>query len=268
MSSESHAVTAATHSVDLRVATWNVLHGMDLRRGGQNGLAEVAEAIAALSADIVALQEVDRDQPRSGSTDQIAWLADRLGWSGVFGAALFGSPDTSWTAVTGPDSGGAAYGVGLLSRLPVRSVRTLRLPGGGDGARRATTSPSRPGWDREPRVAVSAELVLGGRSVWCTTTHLSYLPWRGLRQLRVVAGAAEHDGAPAILLGDLNLPPNVVRPVTRRWSHAGGDLTYPASDPRMQVDHILVRGLDVRSARVGDAAGSDHRPVVADVTLP
>ena len=259
---------AGPHSVNLRVATWNVLHGMDLRHGGRSGLTAVADAVEDLCADVVALQEVDRNQPRSGVTDQIGWLADRLAWSGAFGAALLGNPDSSWTAPAGHDPGGVAYGIGLLTRHPVRSVRTLRLPGGGDGARRATASPTRPGWDREPRVALSVEIDVDGRSVWCTTTHLSYLPWRGLRQLRLAAAAAEHGGTPAILLGDFNLPPSPVRVLAHRWSHAGGDLTYPASDPRMQVDHILVRGLAVRSVRVGDPAGSDHRPVIADLTLP
>ena len=75
----------------LRIATYNLLHGLDLRTG-RIDLDAAAEAIAALEADVVAVQEVDRGLVRSGECDQVAELAARLGRTGIFAPALLGDP--------------------------------------------------------------------------------------------------------------------------------------------------------------------------------
>ena len=251
----------------MRVATWNVLHGVDLRHCAVD-IAAVADAVAALDADVVALQEVDRGLARSGGEDQAAEIARRLGWSSVFAPSLVGDPDVAWRAVQRGDAGAAGYGIALLSRMPVRDVGRLALPGGGDGSRRRRRPPAtNPGWDRVPRVAVRASLDVAGRTITVVATHLSYLPWRGLRQLRRLDRALD-SGDPTVLLGDLNLPPRATALVTPGWTNAGGSPTYPAGDPRMQLDQVLVRGLEVAAVRVGEAATSDHRPLIADLRLP
>lgn len=258
------------HARLLRIGTYNVLHGIDVRTGTVD-LGAAADAIAALRLDVVALQEVDRGLARSGGIDQTLELAERLDAVGVFAPALLGDPGTRWEAVPTADSGGPAYGVGLLSRLPVRATQRRALPGGGAGARQPGASPTRPGWDREPRTALTAELDVGDeRPLRVTSTHLSYLPWRGLLQLRAAARAAAGAGGPAILAGDCNLPVAPVRAVLGRgWQHAGGTPTYPASRPRLQVDQIAVTGgVAVRAVEVAAAGPSDHLAVVATVAVP
>lgn len=252
----------------LRVVSYNLLHGMYLARRGTVDLPAAADIIAQLDADVVALQEVDRDQPRSGHVDQTARLADDLGMTGVFRAALHGSPDTSWTAAPtdAGDASGPAYGVALLSRLPISRVRRIALPGGGAGSRSPNASLRNPGWDYEPRVALSAR-VATPTAVEVVVTHLSYLPWRGVRQLRAALAGAT--GAPAVLVGDLNLPATGVNAIIRTttgWRHAGGQPTFPAWRPRVQMHHVLVRG-GVRVARavVHPVSTSDHLPLVVDL---
>jgi endonuclease/exonuclease/phosphatase (EEP) superfamily protein YafD len=102
------------------------------------------------------------------------------------------------------------------------------------------------------------------------TLHLSYLPWRGLAQLRAAGAAVAATGGPAVVLGDFNLPAWPVRTALGDgWQHAGGGPTYPAWNPRIQVDQLLVRGgLSVRDVVVGPAGPSDHLPLVATVALP
>lgn len=235
----------------------------------------MAEAIGALDADLVALQEVDRRLERTGGVDQVAWLAERLGLHGLFAPALLGDPGTRWTELRGPDPGGPAYGVGLLSRTPLNDPQRLALPGGGDGSRRPGATPQNPGWDNEPRVALAATVDVGGTAVRVATAHLSYLPWRGLAQLRAAASGIAARPGPAALLGDLNLPALPVRLMLvdadhdGGWTHAGGAPTYPAWRPRLQVDQLLVRGgLTVRDITVAPQATSDHLPLVATVALP
>jgi endonuclease/exonuclease/phosphatase family metal-dependent hydrolase len=238
----------------VRYAAWNVQSGFDAA-AGRIDLDGVAAAVRALDVDVVAVQEVDRGLPRSGGVDQVAELAARLGWHGAFAPALLGDPLTRWVPVPAEDPGGPAYGVGLLARVPLHDVRRCALPGGGPGRR--SPDAQGPGWDGEPRVALSA-VPEGGPRV--TTTHLSYLPWRALRQLHVVLGFAG-DG---VVLGDLNLPPAVLGVVVAGtgWTVHPTGPTFPAHDPRLQLDHVLTRGLALQVS-AGPALTSDHRPVVA-----
>ena len=48
----------------MRLATFNILHGRGMGDGVVD-LDRLAAAVRSLDADILALQEVDRDQPRS-----------------------------------------------------------------------------------------------------------------------------------------------------------------------------------------------------------
>ncbi|HZG90273.1 MAG TPA: metal-dependent hydrolase, partial [Pseudonocardia sp.] len=67
----------------MRVGTWNLLHGLDIRTGRVD-LGAVADAVLELDVEVLAVQEVDRGLDRSGGTDQLAALADKLGWFGEF----------------------------------------------------------------------------------------------------------------------------------------------------------------------------------------
>lgn len=249
----------------LTVATYNLLHGLHIAERGRLDLAAAADTIASLGADIVAVQEVDRELERTGKVDQVAWIAQRLGWYGTFAPALIGSPETAWRAITRADPGGPGYGVGVLSRLPLQRPERLSLPGGGDGQRRTSATLRNPGWDREPRVALRVEVDLGDGALAFTTTHLSYLPWRGVVQLRRAAAWAADGARPAVLIGDFNLPARPVRALVPGWQHAEAPPTYPAWQPRVQIDQLLVRGLQVKALRVHPDTTSDHLPLIADL---
>ena len=256
----------------MRVTTWNLLHGLDVRTG-RIDLAAVAETITRLEVDLVALQEVDRCQHRTGRLDQVADLADRLGWHGVFAPALLGDPTRRWDEGpgTGPDPGGPAYGVGLLSRTPLREPERMVLPGGGAGERHPhDVGRVLPSLDLEPRVVLRARVAApDGRDLTVATTHLSYLPWRSVRQLRLALGWARSAGSPAILMGDLNLPVPALRPALMGtgWAVAPAAATYPSWRPHMQLDHVLGHRTRTHAVRVGPLAPSDHLPVSAVMEL-
>lgn len=257
----------------LRVATYNLLHGLDVRTGRVD-LDAAAEAIDALAADVVAVQEVDRGLARSGGCDQVADLAARLGRTGVFAPALLGDPTVRWTRGpgAGSDPGGAAYGIGLLSALPVTATAVIDLPGGGPGHRRPRPPDARPPipWrDPEPRVAVRVTVEAPWGPVAVTTAHLSFVPWRSHRQLATV-GTFAHAGpeVAAVLLGDLNLPPRVVDRVLGRrgWRTMPGAPTFPSWQPVIQLDHLRVHGaVALDDLRVGPPGASDHLPLSATV---
>src|SRR5436853_115437 len=69
----------------LRVATFNVKHG---RNGdGSVDLRRLRTACAALSADVLAVQEVDRFARRTGFRDEMRLIARATGLQAVFGEA-------------------------------------------------------------------------------------------------------------------------------------------------------------------------------------
>jgi endonuclease/exonuclease/phosphatase family metal-dependent hydrolase len=73
----------------------------------------VARTIEAQHADVVALQSVGRGWPVSGTADVGSWLARRLGMRLVWGPAA-----------------DHQYGNAVLSRLPIKTTGTGRLPVG------------------------------------------------------------------------------------------------------------------------------------------
>lgn len=257
----------------MRVGTWNLLHGLDVRTG-RIDLGAVADAIAGLDVEVLAVQEVDRGLDRSGDLDQVEALAAKLGWHGVFGPALLGDPTRRWDPGpgSGPDPGGRAYGVGLLSRHPLLDAERIALPGGGAGERRPEdVGRAMPGWDNEPRVVLRARVAPpGGPELTVATTHLSYLVWRGLRQLAVARSWLGTCPGPALLMGDLNLPGRGLRPALVRsgWTAAPAGPTFPSWRPGMQLDHLLARGAQLHDVRVGPRGPSDHLPVTARPVVP
>ena len=79
---------------------------------------------------MLGLQEVDRGQSRSNGLDLTALAAEAMGAKEArFVPALTGTPGEGWhpPRPSDPDDG-PAYGNALLSRLPVHSWTTVRLP--------------------------------------------------------------------------------------------------------------------------------------------
>ena len=253
----------------MRLATWNVLHGRSLA-DGESHPAGLAAACAALDADVLALQEVDRDQSRSGSVDQAALVAEATGavdWR--FVPALYGTPGETWRRAEDADPGGAAYGIALFSRLPVRSWRTLRLP----RMPRVGLPMPTPGtrsWHwvpDEPRVAVCARVTTAFGDVTVAATHLSFVPAWNVWQLRRVVSQLRRLPGPYVLMGDLNLPGPVPR-LLAGWQCLARGATFPAPEPHAQLDHVL-GSPDLRVSaewEVREMALSDHRAVVVDLT--
>jgi endonuclease/exonuclease/phosphatase family metal-dependent hydrolase len=261
----------------LRVATWNVRTCLT-REGDRVDLDLTAAVLRSLDADLVALQEIDRDQERSGHVDQARALGEALGMAWRFAPALLGpaEPPRRWRPPEPDgDPGGPAYGDALLSRVELEAVETFVLPF--------------PEGHGEPRVALVAQVRAGVLSLSVASTHLSFVRRDGVRQLRSLqrrlAGSPGGRGgpggpvpAPRLLLGDLNLWLPVVRLVSLPgWRPLVRGATFPNHPPgsrgtSVQIDHVLAAdaaGVDLRVRRTRIAASpvSDHRAVVVSLEL-
>jgi endonuclease/exonuclease/phosphatase family metal-dependent hydrolase len=286
--------------IPLRLGSFNLFSGRSLV-GEAIEPERLVESIQLLDVDLLAIQEVDRFQVRSGGIDQAAVAAATLGAvTSRFVATVDGTPGEAGWLPSGVSSSGATssgvsssrfstskspatdpaalpeaaqYGVALISRLPVADWHVLRLaPARG---RFPIPIPSRPPrflWvNDEPRVAIAAVLESPRITVACT--HLSFVPLVNVRQLRAVRRwLAELPGVtgPRVLLGDLNLPGSLARRITG-WTPLLSSPTFPSPAPRLQLDHVLASGLPVGTrveSRVLQLPISDHRAVQADVYLP
>jgi endonuclease/exonuclease/phosphatase family metal-dependent hydrolase len=258
----------------VRLATFNLMHGRSLHDGRVDA-DRVRAAVAATDADVLGLQEVDRDQPRSGGLDLTALSAEALGVTDHhrFTAAIVGTPGEAYRPALDDEDGMGTpqYGVALVSRWPVRSWQATRLP----GARvRSPVYVPGPGGGLvlladEPRVLLAAVVESPVGVCTVATTHLSFVPGWNLRQLWAVLRVLRALPAPRVLLGDLNLPAAAVRALGG-WRVLARTPTYPSPAPRMQLDHILRSGGDgvlptVRQVSTPSVAVSDHRPLVVEL---
>ncbi len=229
--------------------------------------ARYADAIASLDADVLALQEVDRDQPRSGGADLTAIAADAMGAvEHRFEPVLRGLPG-EWVPATDDEvSGGPAYGIALLSRYPVLRWESFRLPRLRARSPYLLKDPRRLVWVREePRAALLAELDTPLGRLRVATTHLSFLPWCNGYQLRTLARQVGKSEVPTVLTGDFNLRARRAARATGMRATARG-LTFPTEEPTVQLDHILVDGgLYAVSGGPVPLPVSDHLALVADL---
>jgi endonuclease/exonuclease/phosphatase family metal-dependent hydrolase len=252
----------------MRLATFNILHGRSMGDGVVDP-HRLAAAVRRLDPDILALQEVDRHQPRSHLTDLTAVAAEAMGaQTQRFAAALVGTPGTTWSAATEDDvPGTAAYGIALLSRYPVRAWQVAHLP------RIPFRFPLYLPQPRkvivvheEPRAVLTGHFETPAGPLVVVTTHLSYVPGWAQLQLRHIRRSVTGLDDPLVLMGDLNMHGRTPARVTG-YRPLADHPTFPLQTPTRQLDHILARGVSgrVRSSEAPLLPLSDHRALVVDL---
>jgi len=237
-----------------RILTYNVHRcvGVDRRLD----VARVAQVIARLRPDIVALQELDVGRARTGGVDQAHEIAQRLEMTVHFHAALKVEEEL--------------YGDAILTTLPERLVQVGPLPG----------------YPRmqalEPRGALWVRVEIDGRPVQVINTHLGLVPREQQIQAHWIAGpewlAHPHRTGPTLLVGDFNATATsqVYRTLTQRLRparqlspHKTPTSTFPSTLPVLRIDHVFVS----EEIRVKDVfapfdtltrVASDHLPLVVD----
>lgn len=162
---------------------------------------------------------------------------------------------------------GGNFGMALYSRRPLRHVRTIPLGGIDTPAITATVETA------EGDVSLLAIHPLP--PVGAKNSHLRNL------QLGEAARLADEQTHPCVLVGDLNVTPfspyfrNLLREGNLRDARCGCGLlpTWPLQFPspllRIPIDHCLVgEGVQVRRFTTAGDVGSDHAPILVDVSLP
>ena len=229
----------------LRVATYNVhkCRGID----GRVRPERIAQVIAALDADVVALQEI--------YDEQAGYLAEKLDYRLSFGE--------NRKVKTRP------YGNSTLSRLPFGAIKNYDLTHG----------------SRERRGILRSDIQTRGKTVHLFNVHLgtAFLErryqGRELLSERVLAQLGLT--GPRIIVGDFNEWTRGLSTQLMSAQFAAGDLkrfrrsarTYPGFLPMLNLDHVYFdRELELESLQLHRSrqalVASDHLPLVADFKLP
>ncbi len=247
---------SASREVTLRVLSFNIHTGIG--SDGALDLARTADAIRDTRADVVALQEVDVHwDARSDFRDQAADLARALHMR-VFFAPIYDLD---------PPSAGEPrrqYGVAILSRFPVLHTTNHWIT-------RLSTQDENPVPALAPGFAEAVVLVRGV-AVRVYSTHLDYRADPAVRAMQVADTLRIMDRrGPQVLLGDFNAAHDApeLAPLWTVLTDATPDgATYPADVPEKRIDYVTVSAhVHVRSATVPATLVSDHRPVLAELSV-
>lgn len=244
----------------LKVMTYNILHGAapGLRHSAQKvNLDQVANVINAEHPDLVAIQEVDSMWSRSNNQNQTKVLAEKTGLK-----YYHYSDSRSFT-----DTAGWGYGVGILSRYPLKDTQTVFLP--------HNNHPGSENWVN----AVATVTLPSGKDIRFICGHFDYLyKDNALLDASATAKMADTSSIPVILAGDLNSKPEsaaikeLEKSFTRSCTEC--DLSFPSNRPRIKIDYVMFSkksNIKVKSQQViyNDQTkfASDHLPYIIELTL-
>jgi endonuclease/exonuclease/phosphatase family metal-dependent hydrolase len=236
----------------VRVATYNThkCRGLD----GRVRPERIAEVLAEIDADVVALQEIVSIPGENREKDQPRYLAEQLGTHYVMGHNR--------------RYRGGEYGNAVLSRFPIAGARNYDLSLLG----------------REERGCLRADIQTSGRLLHVFNVHLGTAYAERRHQGRkLITAELLNDvelAAPRIVMGDFNewtrglatrlLSSHLESADIRK--HLERSKTYPGLLPFLHLDHIYydpLLHLDCltlfRSRKA--LVASDHLPLVADFQL-
>ena len=278
----------------MRVTSWNLLHGMAIPPS--NDLAadqiKLGEAIQAIGADVIGIQEVDEQLARSGNVSQTAVVAEAMStqhWG--FAPVMVGAPGEKWRKLNSLDAKvittenvqanrqsnvDGNYGIGIVSKVPVKHWDRLELGNSPFGMPLVIPAENKKGKQSvrmiyvadEPRVALAATLDNGWTVI---NTHLSFVPFVNYRQLRKIkkwaAELAAKHGTQALIIGDMNLPKGLPA-VGSKWNSLVEQNSYPSWGGKVQFDYILSDSLkpdQYEALATLNTGVSDHLPVRAHI---
>lgn len=235
----------------LRVMSYNI------KTGSESSLAAIAAAITTEKPDLVGLQEVDELTNRSNKVAQTAELAKLTKLPHAYFGANF-------------DFDGGKYGLAVLSKTPLVNPRVIRMD---KLTQRAN--------GYEPRIAVAAETVVGGKTITFVTMHASLHEEERAGNAKAVLDALGPNRAPTIITGDMNETPKnaignafIAAGMVDAHAEKSGNplegLTAPATFPTRRIDMAYKDKAfgKTQFSWVPSTTASDHRPVMVTFDSP
>ncbi|GAA0238198.1 endonuclease/exonuclease/phosphatase family protein [Halobacterium noricense] len=240
--------------------SYNIHHGAG--SDGQLNLTHTARVIRESGAEIVGVQEVDGHWgARSNFEHQAKRLAKMLDMNYFF-APIYSLEPLEQNRPR------REYGLAVLSEHPILRAENHEI------TRLSTqigTEPQlAPGF---PEVRVNIRGVI--LSVYAT--HLDYRADPAVRRMQVDDMLKiVRNREPTVLMGDLNATPDApeLAPLLDMFDDTwdgqgdGTGYTFPAENPTKRIDYVLTSStIGTNSVKVVKTHASDHRPVVAELSI-
>lgn len=223
--------------VQVKIMCFNVQHcvGMDTILDYDR----TANVIIAQQPDIVAIQELDSMTNRSKKHYQLGELASRISYHDIFGKAIEFDDGT--------------YGVGVLTREPPLSTKSIALPGD------------------EQRLLLMVEM----KDYVLACTHLDLEEEPRMESVPLIIDEAKLWQKPFILAGDFNdsIDSPLLQKITKYFTiNSGDEATFPADEPNERIDFVATfntcKVKTLESVVIEEKEASDHRPLLVKLQLP
>lgn len=240
----------------LKVMTYNVKHCSPYIPGIAEpdiDIQSTADVIKSAEADIVFIQEIDRNTRRSNGVDQVMELAKLSGFAHFYFSK-------------GQDYQGGEYGDVLFSKYPLRNTATYDLP-------RIEIEGTYVGYCTLGR----ATITVGGNTITIANTHLATTQENRDLQIPFINETLQSSRYPVILGGDMNATPynstiNTLDSYGFVRSGKGlNQFTIPSIDPTRELDYICFRPADrfevIEHKVITGTNASDHLPVLSTIKL-
>ena len=253
----------------IRVVSWNIARGCELD--------EIAKFLLNANADLLLLQEVDKDARRSANRNIAEHLAQKLNLNYVFGVEFQelgqGSRDRA-----------AYHGQATLSRWPLTDPQVLRLRSQSTFWKPKRWIPPLPHFQRRlgGRMALLSHATIGDTTLVVYNLHLESRNGDDLRrsQLAEVLNDTLQYGmdVPVIVAGDFNFDLtagcNARLAAERGFRNPFADLKLRTARShwppcKRAIDWVLTRGpiTPIMQQVNSSATGSDHYPLLLALVL-
>lgn len=210
----------------------------------------IAEIINNMDCSFVGLNEIRGEGPEEGYDDQTAILSSLTNMPySCFGEAI-------------KMKGNLPYGNAFISKLPIIKAEVIPVP---------DPEVKNEGGYYETRCLIKVKLECG---LTILVIHFGLNPSERRNAVATVLENLEDEKC--ILMGDFNSEPDdpIIAPLKEKLFDTSElfdepKLSFPSDKPRIKIDYIFTtKDLKVNFADIPAIVGADHRPYVAEITLP
>lgn len=220
----------------MKIMTFNILHCMNYRTK-KICFPDFAEEILAYNADFVGLNEVRGKGFIKDYTAQAQKLGALTGMSHYFGKAI-------------NVLGVAPYGNAFLSKYPVISAETIKIP---------DPSPKKGSEMYESRALIKAVIDAGEKYTFIVT-HMGLNLDERENAVKTILSVAPEERC--IIMGDFNCTPESaeLKPIFEKYSCSDTEtLTFPSDNPRIKIDYIFTsKDIEIINRGTTTDVVSDH----------
>lgn len=227
--------------------TYNIASGRNL--AGDRDVRHAASVIEQVKPDVLTLNEV-RCHTSDVPIHQANEMGRLLGYNAIFGKSI--------------DIYGGEYGNAFLTRWPVLEHEVVQIPD--------RTSDEDAYF--EHRTVLRSVVEIDGRRITVLGTHFGLAKVEQESAVETVLALVAEEQNPVVFMGDLNMEPN--DPILQLLFGALNDTaqqkddikTFQSDAPTIKIDYIMHSdAIGTVSVRSMDTQCSDHRPLIAELTI-